>query len=1012
MGSLDSDLFDIFQDYAAKENESGSRGALYGPKADRMFSQITGKRKAEQLGDDTAKKTKNEGDVFSVEVLPRLQTHTVETFEACTHEVVVPRDSEYVPLKPPTGEPAKVYPFTLDPFQKEALLCLENNQSVLVSAHTSAGKTVVAVYAIAMSLRSKQRVIYTTPIKALSNQKYRELYEEFTDVGLMTGDVTINPTASCLVMTTEILRSMLYRGSELMREVAWVVFDEIHYMRDKERGVVWEETIILLPDNAHYVFLSATIPNAIQFAEWICHLHKQPCHVVYTDHRPIPLQHYIFPADSDGMHLVVDENGDFREDNFNTAMSILRDAGNAAKGDQRGRRGGTNESDCFKIVKLIMERNFAPVIVFSFSRKDCESYGMQMSKLDFNTEEEKALVEEVFNNAVDALSDEDKKLPQVQHVLPLLKKGVGIHHSGLLPLLKETIEILFSEGLIKALFATETFAMGLNMPARTVLFTGCRKFDGRDFRTATSGEYIQMSGRAGRRGLDERGIVILMVDEKITPDVGKVILKGEPDALNSAFHLTYNMVLNLLRVEEINPEYMLERSFFQFQNYAAIPDLLEKLQKRESAYKALDIDDEDSISAYYHIQQQLDSLARELKHFIVKPAYLLPLLQSGRVVKVKNKDLDFGWGVVLNFHKKMDQSMATDETGTLYVVEVLLNLTKGSFKSQNASDIRPCPKGEKGEMQVVPILTNLIDAVSDIRLHIPNDLRSPDNRYFVLKSLQEVEKRRGFQLLDPIKDVEIKDKTLGDIIKKKKVFEERLYSHPLHKDSRLPELYGQFDQKAKIASDIKDLKLELKKKKSLLQKDELKCRKRVLRRMGYCTASDVIEVKGRVACEISSGDELLLTELLFNGVFTDLSPQQACALISCFVFQEKAANMPKLGEELAGPLRIMQDTARHIARISREARLELDEEAYVASFRPHLMDVVNAWCNGASFAQICKMTDVFEGSIIRAMRGLEETLRQMVQAAKAIGNIELENKFSEGIRLIKRDIVFAASLYL
>ncbi|GFN96742.1 superkiller viralicidic activity 2-like 2 [Plakobranchus ocellatus] len=932
----------------------------------------------------SADKSKRKSGGSKVEVMPRLQVHTVESIEACTHEVAVPPEEEYVPLKPASGPPAKEYPFTLDPFQKEAILCLENNQSVLVSAHTSAGKTVVAVYAIALSLRSKQRVIYTTPIKALSNQKYRELYEEFGDVGLMTGDVTINPTASCLVMTTEILRSMLYRGSEVMREVAWVVFDEIHYMRDKERGVVWEETIILLPDNVHYVFLSATIPNARQFAEWICHLHKQPCHVVYTDYRPIPLQHYIFPAGGDGLHLVVDENGDFREENFNTAMSVLRDAGDAAKGDQRGRRGGStaNESDCYKIVKLIMERNFAPVIVFSFSRKDCEGYGMQMSKLDFNTEEEKKLVEEVFNNAVDSLSDEDKKLPQVEHVLPLLKKGIGIHHSGLLPLLKETIEILFSEGLIKALFATETFAMGLNMPARTVLFTSCRKFDGKDFRTVTSGEYIQMSGRAGRRGLDERGIVIMMVDEKITPEVGKTVVKGEPDALNSAFHLTYNMVLNLLRVEEINPEYMLERSFFQFQNYAAIPGLLEKLQAKELAYKSLSIEDEDSVSAYYRIRQQLDVLGRELRHFILKPSYLLPFLQPGRVVKVKNGDLDFGWGVVLNFHKKMDQTAATEESGTLYVVEVLLNLSRESVRHRNAADIKPCPPNEKGEMQVVPILTRLIDAISAIRLYIPNDLRSTDSRSLVLKSLQEVQKRfsDGLPLLDPIEDMGIKEKTLTDTIK--------------------------------VAKDIKALKLELKKKKSLLQMDELKCRKRVLRRMGYATASDVIEVKGRVACEISSGDELLLTELLFNGVFNDLTPQQCCALISCFVFQEKASEMPKLGEELAGPLRIMQDTARRIARISKEAKLELDEEVYVDSFRPHLMDVVNAWCNGSSFSQICKMTDVFEGSVIRCMRRLEETLRQMVQAAKAIGNTELENKFSEGIRQIKRDIVFAASLYL
>ncbi|CAF4649616.1 unnamed protein product, partial [Rotaria sp. Silwood2] len=209
------------------------------------------------------------------ENVPRMQIHTVETIESCLHEVVLPPNFEYVPLKAPIGPPAKEYKFNLDPFQREAITCLQNNQSVLVSAHTSAGKTVVAEYAVAMALRDKQRVIYTTPIKALSNQKYRELHEEFKDVGLMTGDVTLNPSASCLIMTTEILRSMLYRGSEITREVAWVIFDEIHYLRDKERGVIWEETIILLPDNVHYVFLSATIPNAKQFAEWISFLHNQ-----------------------------------------------------------------------------------------------------------------------------------------------------------------------------------------------------------------------------------------------------------------------------------------------------------------------------------------------------------------------------------------------------------------------------------------------------------------------------------------------------------------------------------------------------------------------------------------------------------------------------------------------------------------------------------------------------------------------------------------------------------------
>lgn len=351
------------------------------------------------------------------------------------------------------------------------------------------------------------------------------------------------------------------------------------------RGVVWEETIILLPDKVRYVFLSATIPNAMQFAEWITKTHGQPCHVVYTDFRPTPLQHYFFPQGADGIHLVVDEKGVFREENFNKAMNTIADkqgddpADAMAKRKGRGREKKLNKggqkgpSDIYKIVKMIMMKNYNPVIVFSFSKNQCEAYALQMSNLTFNDESEKQMVSKVFENALQALSEEDRQLPQIQNILPLLKRGIGIHHSGLLPILKETIEILFQEGLIKALFATETFSIGLNMPAKTVVFTSVRKFDGISQRWVTPSEFVQMSGRAGRRGLDERGIVIMMIDEQMEPGVAKEIVRGEQDKLNSAFYLGYNMVLNLMRVEGISPEFMLERCFHQFQNTAGVSDL-------------------------------------------------------------------------------------------------------------------------------------------------------------------------------------------------------------------------------------------------------------------------------------------------------------------------------------------------------------------------------------------------------------------------------------------------------
>jgi len=949
-----------------------------------------------------------------VEAAPRIKIHTLDTPSSCTHEVAVPPNCEFTGLREPTRDPAKNYPFTLDPFQTQSVLCIENDQSVLVSAHTSAGKTVVAEYAIALSLKSKQRVIYTTPIKALSNQKYREFYEEFSDVGLMTGDVTINPTASCLIMTTEILRSMLYRGSEVMREVGWVIFDEIHYMRDKERGVVWEETIILLPDNVHYVFLSATIPNARQFAEWIAHLHHQPCHVVYTDFRPTPLQHYIFPAGGDGIHLVVDEHGQFREENFTTAMAVLQNAGDAAKGDQKGRKGGMKEgSNAFKIVKMIMERNFAPVIVFSFSKKECEAYALQMAKLDFNTPEEKKLVDEVFNNAMMVLSEEDRGLPQVENVLPLLKRGIGIHHGGLLPILKETIEILFGEGLIKALFATETFAMGLNMPARTVLFTSTQKFDGKDFRFVTSGEYIQMSGRAGRRGLDDKGIVILMVDEKMSPSAGREIVKGMPDNLNSAFHLTYNMVLNLLRVEEVNPEYMMERSFHQFQNYSNIPQIYQNVKELEEKVASITVPMEEEVSSYARLRDQLSTLGQEFHTWLTKPQYIVPFLQPGRLVRVKSGDQEFGWGAIVNMKRQKPQTEASLDDDT-YVVDVLLHVTKETAKSKIASELCAVAAGEKGEMVVIPLLLPLIQQISSVRLFIPADLRPLDNRMAVLKSISEVKKRfpESVPLLDPIKDMKIGDKQFKEVIRKIGTFEKRLFGHPLHSNKDLAGLLAQYKDKAAVESDLIAARATLRKSKSLLQMEELKCMKRVLRRLGYCTASDVIEIKGRIACELSSADELLLTEMMFNGLFNNMTPPQVAAILSCFVCSEKSSEMPKLTDALSGPLRTMQDMARRIAKVSREAKIELEEDSYVEKFKPFMMDIVHEWCKGASFLNICKMTDMFEGSIIRSMRLLEELLRQMVQASKNIGNVELENKFSEAIKLLKRDIVFAASLYL
>ncbi|KAL7624275.1 ATP-dependent RNA helicase mtr4 [Parahypoxylon ruwenzoriense] len=963
------------------------------------------------------------------------------------HQVALPPDLdyEYVPLsehKPPEN-PARTWPFTLDPFQRLSISSIERDESVLVSAHTSAGKTVVAEYAIAHCLKKNQRVIYTSPIKALSNQKYREFNEAFGDVGLMTGDVTINPTASCLVMTTEILRSMLYRGSEIMREVAWVVFDEIHYMRDKSRGVVWEETIILLPDKVRYVFLSATIPNAFQFAEWIAKIHRQACHVVYTDFRPTPLQNYFFPAGGSGIFLVVDEKGVFREHNFNKTMQLIEErkaaeandieAKTKGKGKHKKTFKGNNtdsQADIQKIVRMIMSKNFNPVIVFNFSKRECEMMALTTSKFAFNDESEKAMVRKVFISAIESLSEEDRELPQIQNILPLLEKGIGVHHSGLLPILKETIEILFQEGLIKVLFATETFSIGLNMPAKTVVFTKVMKWDGTSVRPLTPSEYIQMSGRAGRRGLDERGIVIMMIDDKMEPETARNIVVGQQDRLNSAFYLGYNMVLNLLRIETISPEFMLENCFFQFQNTASVASLEHELMKLQKARDEMVIPDEATIKDYYSVRQQISQYTKDMLAVIQHPDHCIEYLQPGRLVQIAHPKTgkDFGWGVIANFTRRKEPKFGEKEyePRESVFIDVFLRLDPTCDPFGPANPSTEMPEGARASdpnqdsiFEAIPCMLTCIKALSQIRVFMPKDVTSREDvesvRKQLLKALKEVERRfpDGLPILDPIENMNITDDSFKKLLRKIEVLESRLLTNPLHGSPMLPSLWEQYSNKIARNDDIRALKKKIAQAHSIAQLDELKSRKRVLRRLGFINESDVVQMKARVACEISSteGHELLLSELLFNRFFNELSPELCAAILSVFIFEEKV-DAQALPDELMKPFSQVQAQARIIAKVSQESKLEVNEDEYVQSLKWQLMETVYAWANGKSFAEVCKMTDAYEGSLIRLFRRLEELLRQMAQAGKVMGSEDLTNKFEESLAKIRRDIVAAQSLYL
>ena len=535
---------------------------------------------------------------------------------------------------------ARTWPFELDTFQKEAVYHLENGDSVFVAAHTSAGKTVVAEYGIALAAKHMTKAIYTSPIKALSNQKFRDFRQEFDEVGILTGDVQINPEASCLIMTTEILRSMLYRGADLLRDVEFVIFDEVHYVNDLERGVVWEEVIIMLPEHVTLILLSATVPNTYEFASWVGRTKKKDIYVISTPKRPVPLEHYLWAGKE--MHKIVDPEKRFLEKGWkeaNTAMGgrdkakaeaqpngaiDTRGGGNARGGrgqtqrggpqrggqqrggsQQRGRanpnrgtgniartgRGGGRTSAAqdknvwVHLVQHLKKHDLLPGCIFVFSKKRCEENANALSNLDFCTATEKSAIHMIIERSIARLKPEDRILPQIRRLRELLSRGIAVHHGGLLPIVKEVVEILFAKTLVKVLFATETFAMGLNLPTRTVVFSGFRKHDGRAFRDLLPGEYTQMAGRAGRRGIDKVGSVIIVTsnsDEAPPVATLRQMILGDPTKLRSQFRLTYNMILNLLRVEALKIEEMIKRSFSENATQALLPEQEKQVKVSEA----------------------------------------------------------------------------------------------------------------------------------------------------------------------------------------------------------------------------------------------------------------------------------------------------------------------------------------------------------------------------------------------------------------------------------------------
>lgn len=430
-------------------------------------------------------------------------------------------------------------PFQLDPFQQESIQWIEKEHSVLVSAPTGAGKTVIAEYAIEKALSRGESVIYTAPIKALSNQKYRDFRARYGErVGILTGDVSINAEAPILVMTTEIYRNSLFEDLERIRKVGWVIFDEVHYLDDPERGTVWEEALLFTPPEIRILALSATVPNISELAEWIRSIHDRSIAVIEESKRPVPLD-FLFQCQG---RIFEDMQRLRREGYFN--RDSWRLSGRDRRRGFRPMKAKPNRLD--HLLRHLIEKNRLPSIYFVFGRKRAEFLAWEAVEFDFLNEIEQRKILELYDNLLMRYDLVQEK--SAQDMRPLIELGIAFHHAGMLPTLKEVIEQLFTSRLIKMIFTTETFALGINMPARSVIFDELEKFYGTRFKNLKTRDFYQMAGRAGRRGMDERGFVYTRVHPQdiLFSEVERIIY-GKTEPISSQFNATYATLLNLYR---------------------------------------------------------------------------------------------------------------------------------------------------------------------------------------------------------------------------------------------------------------------------------------------------------------------------------------------------------------------------------------------------------------------------------------------------------------------------------
>ncbi len=856
-------------------------------------------------------------------------------------------------------DPEAIFPFLLDDFQLEAIDALNHGYSVVVGAPTGSGKTLVGEYAIYRAIAHKQKVFYTTPLKALSNQKLRDFQKQFgpEQVGLMTGDLSVNREASIVVMTTEIFRNMLYaevdEHDDPLAQVEAVVLDECHYMNDSQRGTVWEESIIHCPSSVQIVALSATVANAGQLTEWIQRVHG-PTHLVNSDFRPVPLNYYFCSAK--GMHPLLNDQGKGLHPN----CKVWR----APKGHKRKGRPSKPlqpESPHIRfVISQMADRDMLPTIYFIFSRRGCDKAVRDLGPLCLVTSQEQELIRNCL------LKYEEKNAEAVRDAIHVdaLMRGIAAHHAGVLPAWKELIEGLFQAGLVKVVFATETLAAGINMPARSTVISTLSKRTERGHRPLMGSEFLQMAGRAGRRGLDTQGFVVTVQSRfEGVREAGK-LATSSADPLMSQFTPSYGMVLNLLQRYELDKaKQLIERSFG---HYLASLDLVEeedlleqlklKLVNLQQVVGDVSWDDfEDYEKRRGRLkeerrllrilqQQAAETLANEL-------TMALQFASIGTLVSLKAPQL----------HGRITPAVIVDKLEGPGQFPLLLCLT-----DQNIWLLVSC-------QSVVSLHAELscmeINNINKPELKRMGGLQHGDKQSGSLAiAITHIAKRHSME----IPQYDLAAEVLAQV-ERVKAFEKDLEQQSVHR-------WGDRKKLKKHRRRMEELELEIRERQQLFHHranrhwETFLALIEVLRYFG-CLENLVPTEIGRTVAALRGDNELWLGLALMSGHLDELEPPDLAAVFEAIALE---VNRPDLWSNYSAPPK-GEEALNNLSGIRRELlraqdRFKIDIPVW---WELDLMGLVEAWARGTSWSELILNTSLDEGDVVRIMRRTVDLLSQV-----------------------------------